>query len=196
MSETDSHWAPNEEYLNAIIEMGISEIVAREALFCTQNQSVDDAINFIFNTTPENGVLKQKSLEQAGDTEVGESCDEGNINYSKMVFVVNMSLKMGVGKIAAQVGHACLGLYRQLLEQGLEDNLNCWEEVGEKKIVLKGNDESHLIELLEKAAEEKIPAYLVKDAGHTQIAPGSVTVLSLFGHEEKVDKITGKLGLL
>ena len=33
-----------------------------------------------------------------------------------MVFVVNDSLKMGVGKIAAQVGHAAVGLYRQLLE--------------------------------------------------------------------------------
>ena len=30
----------------------------------------------------------------------------------KMVFVANMSLKMGAGKMAAQVGHACLGVYR------------------------------------------------------------------------------------
>lgn len=30
----------------------------------------------------------------------------------KMVFVVNMSLKMGAGKLAAQVGHATLAVYR------------------------------------------------------------------------------------
>lgn len=30
----------------------------------------------------------------------------------KMIFVANMSLKMGVGKLAAQVGHATLGVYR------------------------------------------------------------------------------------
>lgn len=32
----------------------------------------------------------------------------------KMVLVANMSLKMGVGKLAAQVGHATLGVYRQV----------------------------------------------------------------------------------
>lgn len=30
----------------------------------------------------------------------------------KMIFVANMSLKMGTGKLAAQVGHATLGVYR------------------------------------------------------------------------------------
>lgn len=29
-----------------------------------------------------------------------------------MIFVANMGLKMGVGKLAAQVGHATLGVYR------------------------------------------------------------------------------------
>lgn len=33
-----------------------------------------------------------------------------------MVFVVNDNLKMGVGKVGAQVGHAAIGLYRELLE--------------------------------------------------------------------------------
>lgn len=32
----------------------------------------------------------------------------------KMVLVANMSLKMGTGKLAAQVGHATLGVYRQV----------------------------------------------------------------------------------
>lgn len=35
-----------------------------------------------------------------------------NRNTYKMVFVANMSLKMGVGKLCAQVGHATLGVYR------------------------------------------------------------------------------------
>ena len=33
-----------------------------------------------------------------------------------MVFVVNSELKMGVGKVAAQVAHAALGLHRTLLD--------------------------------------------------------------------------------
>lgn len=32
----------------------------------------------------------------------------------KMVCVVRMDLKMGIGKIAAQTGHAVLGAYKQL----------------------------------------------------------------------------------
>lgn len=66
----------------------------------------------------------------------------------------------------------------------------------EKKIVLKGNDEVHLLSLYEKAKCHKIPCYVVRDAGHTQIAPNSVTVLSLFGLEDEVNEITGKLNLL
>lgn len=66
----------------------------------------------------------------------------------------------------------------------------------EKKIVLKGNDENHLLSLCEKAKVHNIPCYLVRDAGHTQIAPNSITVLSLFGLEDEVNEITGKLNLL
>lgn len=31
-----------------------------------------------------------------------------------MIFVANMALKMGVGKLAAQVGHATLAVYKQV----------------------------------------------------------------------------------
>ena len=49
-----------------------------------------------------------------------------------MVFVVNDSLKMGVGKIAAQVGHAAVGLYRELVEtKGQSTHLvEQWQENG------------------------------------------------------------------
>lgn len=37
---------------------------------------------------------------------------------------------MGVGKIAAQVGHACLGLYKDMLESSMQYDFNQWEESG------------------------------------------------------------------
>ena len=40
--------------------------------------------------------------------------DEDDIPEFKMVFVVNTSLEMGPGKVAAQVGHAALGVQRVL----------------------------------------------------------------------------------
>ena len=49
-----------------------------------------------------------------------------------MVFVVNEELNMKVGKVAGQVGHGAVGLYRQLLEdqQQFGDMLLFWNQFG------------------------------------------------------------------
>ncbi|XP_076265315.1 putative peptidyl-tRNA hydrolase 2 isoform X2 [Rhynchophorus ferrugineus] len=193
MSEEADKFVPDKDLLAALIQMGINENLAKEALFCTGNKSVDDAINYIVNNKDERNELGR--CEDSGkDSSDADWEDQGLANY-KMVHVVNCSLKMKTGKIAAQVGHACLGLYRSMFKENQEE-LNQWEELGEKKVVLKGNDAEHLKQLYHKAISEGLPAYLVRDAGHTQIASGSLTVLSLFGIEEHVENITGKLPLL
>ena len=53
-----------------------------------------------------------------------------------MVFAVNCELKMGVGKIAAQVAHAGLAIQRRLLQSDEKSrNLaNEWEDMGYKVI--------------------------------------------------------------
>lgn len=66
----------------------------------------------------------------------------------------------------------------------------------EKKIVLRGDNTQHLHDLIAKAKEKGLESYLVSDAGLTQIAPGSNTVLSVFGRDEIVNQVTGKLKLL
>ena len=50
----------------------------------------------------------------------------------KMVFVVNSELKMGVGKIAAQVAHAGLAIQKKLLQGSDKMRImaNEWEEMG------------------------------------------------------------------
>lgn len=40
--------------------------------------------------------------------------DSESMNEFKMVFLVRMDLKMGLGKMAAQVGHATLRAYKQM----------------------------------------------------------------------------------
>ncbi|XP_006819084.2 putative peptidyl-tRNA hydrolase 2 [Saccoglossus kowalevskii] len=115
-----------------------------------------------------------------------------------MVFVVNSELNMGIGKSAAQVGHASIALYRILLREQstFAEMLFNWEDSGETKIVVSGENAQHLTVLQEKALSLGLPQYLVRDAGKTQIPSGSVTVLVMMGLTSKVDTITGDLKLL
>jgi PTH2 family peptidyl-tRNA hydrolase len=67
---------------------------------------------------------------------------------------------------------------------------------GQKKIVLKGSGEKQLRELADGARREGLPYALVRDAGHTQLEPGTVTALAVGpGPENIVDKVTGDLSL-
>lgn len=77
----------------------------------------------------------------------------------KMVFVANMSLKMGVGKLAAQVGHATLGVYRTAMKtQEGQAAIEAWRRHGEVKIVVKGNSTEHLLDLF-KLAKDLVRAH-------------------------------------
>ena len=58
----------------------------------------------------------------------------------KMVFLVRQDLKMKAGKIAAQVAHAALGLYDDIIfgnNKYQQEALDFWVNYGQKKIVLK-----------------------------------------------------------
>ena len=59
-----------------------------------------------------------------------------------MLFIVNGELKMGKGKICAQVGHAVIGAYIQIEEEARYEEkararLKNWEFNGGAKIVVK-----------------------------------------------------------
>lgn len=96
-----------------------------------------------------------------------------------------------------QVAHATLGLYRELVSrQSFLQALNDWTEMGETKVVLRGDDSDQLLQLQHRARLAGLHSYLVQDAGRTQIAAGSMTVLSIFGTTERVDEITGQLKLM
>lgn len=64
---------------------------------------------------------------------VHDSDDEsGEVPHYKMVFIVNTSLGMNIGKTAAQVGHASVGLFRRLIgnQKSYGNQLLMWEEEG------------------------------------------------------------------
>ncbi len=114
----------------------------------------------------------------------------------KQVIVIRADLKMGKGKLAAQSSHASLAAFKKT-ERAHPEVAKAWEREGQKKIVLKVNSEQELHEYFELAKREEIPAELIRDAGHTQIEPGTVTCFGAGPWEEKkLDELFGKLKLL
>lgn len=113
----------------------------------------------------------------------------------KQVIVVRADLAMGKGKIAAQVGHACV-LGAENVRKSHPDWFEKWW-AGQEKIVLKVNSETELEQVKRDAIEMGLPLAEVTDAGHTQIAPGTFTCISIGpAPEDLVDKITRELKLL
>ena len=113
----------------------------------------------------------------------------------KQAIVVRSDLDMGRGKTAAQVSHASLSAFRkaELADKWVARR---WEAEGQKKVVLKVGSESELLALYEQMKRE-IPCALIRDAGHTQLEPGTLTCFGAGPAEEaKIDKYTKELKLL
>lgn len=116
----------------------------------------------------------------------------GNI---KQIVVVRTDLKMGKGKIAAQVGHACV-LGAEHVRKSKSEWFNEWWG-GQEKVVLKVTSLKELQDVKLSAIELNLPWSEVTDAGHTQISPGTITCLSIGpAPENLIDRITGNLKLL
>lgn len=112
-----------------------------------------------------------------------------------MVLIVRNDLKMGKGKVAAQCSHAAVSAYKQVQRRNPE-LLKQWEYCGQPKVVLKAPDEETLIQLLADAKQLGLTVSLIQDAGRTQIAPGSQTVLGIGpGPADVVDRVSGHLKL-
>jgi len=130
----------------------------------------------------------------SGD-ESSEFSDVSDDQDMKMMLVVRNELKMGKGKAAAQCAHATLGAYKQARRK-CPDLLHIWEATGQPKIAVKVETEADLQLLLGKARSLGLVSYLVADAGRTQIAAGSQTVLAVGpGPGNLVDQVTGGLKL-
>jgi PTH2 family peptidyl-tRNA hydrolase len=109
----------------------------------------------------------------------------------KQVIVVRGDLKLSKGKTAAQVGHAVLECW---LRSDDEDIKRSWHDEGAKKVVLKCKGERELYEINETAKAIGLVTAVIKDAGHTEIAPGTVTCLGIGPDEEKkIDRVTSSL---
>jgi len=153
---------------------------------------------------------KQNEKEQEEeDTSEDESSDDedddtapaefpGHTEECKMVLVVRTDLGMTKGKIGAQCGHATLACYKHFLRHAPDSAiLKRWERMGQAKVALQVKGEEELEILQAQAVSLGLVAHIIHDAGRTQIASGSATVLGI-GPAPKgvIDQVTGHLKLL
>jgi PTH2 family peptidyl-tRNA hydrolase len=111
----------------------------------------------------------------------------------KQVIVVNRSLALPKGKLAAQVAHAAVGAFVAASAQAQR----AWLQVGMPKIVVYALDLDTLVQLEAAARQHQIPACLVHDAGRTVIPAGTITCLGLGpATAEVLDPLTGALPLV
>ena len=116
----------------------------------------------------------------------------------KMVLIIRTDLNMTKGKVAAQCCHATLANYENALEGNSKqvEWLSIWKENGQAKITLKTDSEEDLVHLRRRALEIGLIANYIRDAGRTQIAAGSMTVLAIGpAPVHLIDSITGHLKL-
>lgn len=108
--------------------------------------------------------------------------NDSNEEQYYMYVLVNDDLKMGKGKIAGQVGHVVGLITEDIIRKSYESHKvpDCylryvrWKNTGHAKIILK-------------ASQEQITSFIghpetmyILDAGRTQIAPDSLTVLGFY----------------
>ncbi len=113
-----------------------------------------------------------------------------------MVLVTRADLKLSKGKLAAQAGHAVMECTLRAKKESPR-TLDRYRREGARKIVCKVPDEDSLRKTLGHAKKAGLISCLVKDAGHTEIPPGTVTVVGIGpGPRSDIDKITGRLSLV
>lgn len=115
----------------------------------------------------------------------------------RLAICIRKDLKMTKGKTIAQSCHATLACFRSL-NNSLNGPmlLDKWIQRGQAKITLQIDNEEHLQELWFKAKELGVMACPIRDAGRTQVEPGTITVIGIGPAPKSVlDQITGDLKL-
>lgn len=113
----------------------------------------------------------------------------------KQVIVFRSDLKIGKGKLAAHAAHAAISGYERVLHKK-PALVKQWLDEGQKKIVLKVKNEEEMIELYERL-KRSMPAELIRDAGLTQVEPGTLICLVIGPWEdEEIDRFISGLKLL
>jgi PTH2 family peptidyl-tRNA hydrolase len=110
-----------------------------------------------------------------------------------LVVLVRRDLEMSAGKTAAQVAHAAVGCSLKARKHASAQFDRWRSEHG--RIVVLAVDDLHLLEdHLDEAQTHRLVHHVVTDAGRTEVAPGTVTVLGIGPAQKSVlDVLVGHL---
>ena len=111
-----------------------------------------------------------------------------------MVIVINKDIVMSPGKMAVQVAHAAVDCAFKASRKK-HSIVDSWFNDGQKKVVVKATKDD--IEILEKkAASMGLTVTVIRDAGLTELEPGTLTAMALGPSDEHIiDRVTGQLPL-
>ena len=113
-----------------------------------------------------------------------------------MVLVTRQDLQLSKGKPAAQCAHAAADCVLSA-KRSNPRTLDQYLRRGARKIVCKVPDLISLKQVYSRAKKAGLVCQLVTDAGHTEIPPGTETVVGIGpGPRAEIDKITGQLSLV
>lgn len=114
----------------------------------------------------------------------------------KQALIIRLDLRIGRGKIAVQCSHAAVSAAEEARNH-FPHWWKAWLQEGQRKIALKVPDLETLLHLEDKARRNRLPVYLVRDMGLTQVPPDTVTCVGIGpAPSNLMDNLTGGLSLL
>jgi PTH2 family peptidyl-tRNA hydrolase len=110
----------------------------------------------------------------------------------KQAIAARADIGMSAGKLAAQVAHGAVGA---MLKSPTELQRR-WLDAGQKKVVLRVPDAAAITQLAAAATDAGLAHRVIRDAGHTELAASTVTVIAVGPAEDAaIDAVTGDLPL-
>ncbi|MDQ4100751.1 MAG: peptidyl-tRNA hydrolase Pth2 [Thermoproteota archaeon] len=114
----------------------------------------------------------------------------------KQVIIVRRDIKMGTGKIAAQVAHAAV-MGAERVKTFRREWFRDWFAAGQAKVVVKVSGIEELMAVRRRAEELSLPVVQVQDSGLTQIPSGTITCIGIGpAPSGLIDRVTSELKLL
>jgi PTH2 family peptidyl-tRNA hydrolase len=151
---------------------------------------------------------KGKMVTQGAHASV--KCIEQILNPSLKDSIGMASINCDTSFVCGTIGHQVIAFHEQLLLDYATDQLLCitikekwkqWYQVWNrdcwyKKITLKVANFEELVKYSQLAFVNKLPLFMVKDKGLTQLEPETYTACAFLGTSNIVDTITKDLKLL